>query len=312
MSKLNRVLKPIISMLVFASVCAALAVYFPLDMSSVGDEDTEAAVTEAETPVPDYSLFEQKINEMIAHYSGDWSLYLEDYATGETIEINNHQVYSASLIKLYVIQAVYNEICAGTLSDSEHIEELLARMITWSDNESWEELARILGGGSYINGMAVVTKVAQDEGFVNTGQFIQGNRRNFNFTSVEDCGMYLHRILDGTIVNPEYSGKILDLLKQQQVLHKIPSGVPEGIVTANKTGELEYLEGDAAIVYAPSGTYILVIISQDMDDPGTAQSQIRNISSEIYNFRNPVTAETDTAQDGNITEEAICEGEMTE
>ncbi|MGN1116118.1 MAG: serine hydrolase [Candidatus Ornithomonoglobus sp.] len=261
----------------------------------MGDADTEAVVTESpepEVPVPDYPLLEQQLNEMLANCSGDWSLYFEDYTTGEKIIINDHQVYSASLIKLYVIQAVYNEICAGSLGDSGHIEELLARMITWSDNDAWKELAQILGGGNYMNGMAVVTRVAQDEGFASTGQFMQGGRKNFNFTSAGDCGTYLRRILDGTIINQEYSAKILDLLRQQQVLHKIPSGVPEGIVTANKTGELEYLEGDAAIVYAPLGTYILVIISQDMDDPGTAQSQIRNISSYIYNFTNPEPAET--------------------
>ncbi|MGM9937931.1 MAG: serine hydrolase, partial [Candidatus Ornithomonoglobus sp.] len=120
------------------------------------------------------------------------------------------------------------------------------------------------------------------------------------------------RILDGTIINPEYSAKILDLLKRQEVLHKIPAGVPEGIETANKTGELEYLEGDAAIVYAPSGTYILVIISQDMDDPGIAQSQIRNISSAVYNFRNPVLDENDEAQAEPAPEETINEGEATE
>ncbi|MGN0162372.1 MAG: serine hydrolase [Candidatus Ornithomonoglobus sp.] len=290
MKKLNKMLKPILSVMVFVAICASMAIYFPLNMSSTGDEDTEAVATQTPEPepMPDYSLLEQQLNEMMADYSGDWSLYFEDYTTGEKIEINNHQVYSASLIKLYVIHAVYNEICSGALKDSEHIEELLTRMITWSDNDAWKELAQILGNGSYTNGMSVVTRVAQNEGFTNTGQFMQGSRRNFNFTCVEDCGTYLHRILDGTIINSEYSEKILDLLKRQEILHKIPSGVPEGIETANKTGELEYLEGDAAIVYAPSGTYILVVISQDMDDPGTAQSQIRNISSAVYNFRNPI------------------------
>ncbi|MGM9936564.1 MAG: hypothetical protein ACI38A_04405, partial [Candidatus Ornithomonoglobus sp.] len=104
MKKLNSILKPVLSVMVFIAICAALAVYFPLNMSGEGDEDTEAVVTETPSPepAPDYSLLEQQLNEMLANCSGDWSLYFEDYTTGEKIEINNHQVYSASLIKLYV------------------------------------------------------------------------------------------------------------------------------------------------------------------------------------------------------------------
>lgn len=289
MGRIKKVLRITLCAAAFAASCAVSAIYFPINMSSEGDEDTVAVVTETPTPEPKPNLaaLGGELDRIMADCSGDWSLFFEDYASGERISLNNHRVYSASLVKLYVIQAVYNEIAAGSLSDSGHIEELLSRMITWSDNEAWRELARLLGGGSYMGGMEVVTRVARDEGFFDSGQFMEGGRSNFNFTSVEDCGNYLRRVLDGTIVNAEYSAKILGLLERQQVTHKIPAGVPEGVMTANKTGELEYLEGDAAIVYAPNGIYILVVIAQDMDDPGVSQTQIRNISSYIYDYTNP-------------------------
>ena len=134
--------------------------------------------------------------------------------------------------------------------------------------------------------MAYVTETAAETGFKSTGHFKKGKRKNYNFTSVEDCGNYLHMVLDGKIVSADYSAKILDLLKQQQLRHKIPAGVPEDVKTANKTGELEYMQGDAAIVYAPSGTYILVIIGDELSNTGMAQEQIRQLSRTVYEHIN--------------------------
>ena len=174
------------------------------------------------------------------------------------------------------------------MSDSAELEELLRRMITYSDNEAWMTLTRRIGG-THMAGMRIVTQTAAAAGFTSSGQFMQGNRANYNFTSVEDCGHYMEKLLSGEIVSPEYSEKILELLKRQQIVHKIPAGVEPGVEIANKTGELEYVEGDAAIVYAPSGTYVLVIIADDLIYTGRAEIQITELSSVVYNFLNPYT-----------------------
>ena len=134
--------------------------------------------------------------------------------------------------------------------------------------------------------MTAVTKIAQASGFSDTGQFYQGKHKNFNFTSVNDCGRYLRGILNGTIVSYEYSEKILSLLKQQQHTQKIPAGVPDGIETANKTGELDYVQGDAAIVYAPDGPYILVIIGDNLDDGYSQINKITDLSKIVYEYLN--------------------------
>lgn len=245
----------------------------------------DARLKELDT-APDPLGLEPVLSEMIGGYEGDWSVYYEDYESGDKVVLNSHQVYSASLIKLFVIQAVYQDIADGRLSDSDSIENNLTRMITYSDNDAWSSLARTLGGGDYMYGMERVTEIAKNAGFTSSGQFMQGSRRNFNFTSVEDCGVYMHRVLSGEIVSPEYSERILDLLKRQEILYKIPAGVPEGIETANKTGELEYMQGDAAIVFAPSGTYILAVIADDLSSEGAAQQQIRDVSAAVYNYLN--------------------------
>ena len=64
-----------------------------------------------------------------------------------------------------------------------------------------------------------------------------------------------HRIMEET-AKLAWAGN----LDEETVLKKIPAGVPSGIETGNKTGELDNVDNDAAIVWSPNATYILVII----------------------------------------------------
>lgn len=234
--------------------------------------------------MPDYEKLRSDLETSMSQFDGDWSLFFEDYETGSSFSINSHQVFSASIIKLFVAQTVYQRIANGQMSDSAEIEELLRRMITYSDNDAWMALTRRISGSTHSAGMAIVTKLAESCGFKDTGTFYLGYQGNYNYTSVNDCGAYLEMLLDGRIVSPEYSEKILELMRQQQILYKIPAGVPDSVATANKTGELDYMQGDAAIVFAPFGTYILVIIGDDLTNIGNAQAQIRELSAYIYDF----------------------------
>lgn len=244
------------------------------------------------TEVKDLSPLEAQLTDKMSQWNGDWSLYYEDYATGQVISINSHQVYSASLIKLFVTQALYDGMAKGTISESGAVTENIRKMITYSDNDAWSYLARVLGGGVYSRGMAKMTEIAQANGFSDTGTFYKGAHRNFNFTSVNDCGEFLSRLLDGGIVSEEYSQKLLDLLVAQQHTHKIPAGVPDTIVTANKTGELDYIQGDAAIVYAPSGTYVLVIIGDSLTNSYAQVDKFVDLSQTVYYYLNPVESDS--------------------
>lgn len=245
------------------------------------DEDKRIVIK-----TPDYKVLQTQLVEKMTTWQGDWSLYFEDVDTGGRISINSHQVYSASLIKMFVAQTAYQKIAEGKLTETAKLNDEIRKMLTYSDNEAWKYVARSIGGGGYSQGMIEMTKLAQASGFFDTGQFYQGEHKNYNFTSVNDCGAYLKGLLDGTIVNAAYSEKILSLLKQQQHRQKIPAGIPDTVKTANKTGELDYIQGDAAIVYAPSGTYILVIIGDDLQDGYGQIDKICELSSMVYAFLN--------------------------
>ena len=184
-------------------------------------------------------------------------------------------MWSASEIKLYVAGAVLEALENGTLQNSQTIQSQLRAMISWSSNEAWKSLASKLGGGSYSVGMGMVNAWADRNGYPDSGR--RETYGNWNTTSAADCGHFLERVLAGTNVSAAASAQMLEYLKAQEVTYKIPAGVPAGVPTANKTGELSDVENDAAIIYAPFGTYVLVILTEN----GSIRN-VRNLSSIVY------------------------------
>lgn len=235
-----------------------------------------------------------QLESMLSSYEGDWAVYVSDLTLGEYLEINSHAVKAASLIKLYIMGAVLEQIEAGNLADDGTIDTLLTNMITISDNESSNELVRRLSpdGTNHEEGMKVVNAFAQKYGYADTSQgrdlrdFREVPAEGENYTSVKDCGLFLERVYKGECVSAEASSKMLELLKQQQRTWKIPAGVPEGVITANKTGELSDTENDTAIVFSDATDYVLCVTATNLTNTGNAQQNIVNISSTVYQYMN--------------------------
>lgn len=235
-----------------------------------------------------------RLETMLLEYEGDWAVYVSDLRNKEYLEINSHAVKSASLIKLYIMGAVLEQVELGNLKDDKRLEKLLKKMITVSDNEASNELVRMLSpdGTNHPEGMEVVNTFAQAGGYGDTsqGRDMQDVREvpveGENYTSVRDCGHFLENVYYGTCVSAEASEKMLDLLKKQKRTWKIPAGVPEGVVTANKTGELKDTENDAAIIYSPGGDYILCVTATELSDTEAAEKNIADISAVVYQYIN--------------------------
>ena len=62
--------------------------------------------------------------------------------------------------------------------------------------------------------------------------------------------------------------------------------VSDGVSIGNKTGEMDQVENDVAIVYSPACDYILCVFSNNWSDKETALKQIQSISEEVYRFYN--------------------------
>lgn len=279
----------------------------------------EAATTEDGFPVDETGLItglddlgmdtlKPQLESMLVGYDGTWSVYVKDLDTGEDFSVNNMPLYSASLIKAFVMAKTYENMDAVLENEAAYmkttvdnaavptkVNDLLWNMITVSDNESCNELARLQSDAhDFLKGAEEVDLFIQEEGFADTtfqstlhpssssSQSLGGR----NTTTVEDCGRLLEMIYNGECVSEEASAEMMNLLLNQQNTAKIPAGISGEIQTANKTGETDEDQHDIAIVWGPKTTYILCVMSQDFSNGNTAIENIRSISKVVYNYLN--------------------------
>ncbi|PJM73551.1 serine hydrolase [Bifidobacterium primatium] len=231
-----------------------------------------------------------KLTSQIAGYPGTWSVYVEDLKTGASTSIDNHVQPSASVIKLYVMLAVYTRIDEGRMQEDMATNDLLTQMITVSSNQATNTLVNLLGNGDTNAGLDVVNQVAKANGFNETRMkdllYDSGTHdSSLKQTSVSDSGKFMAKVYRGQLVSKQTSEKMLNLLLQQQRRAKIPAGLPQGTKVANKTGEIIGTENDSAIVYGTaddhSGDYVLTVMTQNVEN-GTAQTQIAAISTTVW------------------------------
>lgn len=217
---------------------------------------------------------QEALEAEIGRLGGKWSLYLKRLDTDQVIGVHaDEKMVAASLIKLFVAGEFFRQTDENML-DIEKYGRLPDAMINVSDNGAANTLINAVG-------MDNVNKFAQEHGFTETeiNRRMLENNGTENYTSAKDCGVMLEQVLAGKYVNPKASERILQALKDQQRTGKIPAGIPSEVPTGNKTGELSYVDNDAAIVWAPSCTYILCIMSSDA---GGRISEIVLLSSMVY------------------------------
>lgn len=231
----------------------------------------------------------------------DWAVSLVDLTTGAEGDISGDQpMKSASVIKVFIMAAIYDRVCYPA-SEERHIsfqeaydgelKQLITDMITVSDNNAANTLLERLGSGDAKAGMAIVNQYCEENGYTATTmgrKFLEENPEGDNYTSANDCRRLLESIYNGTCVGAEASAKMYEYLKQQTRVNKIPAGLAStAAAVANKTGELageygDYVENDIAVIENGDRAYVLCVMSQNLNDNGSAIERIATISERVY------------------------------
>lgn len=235
----------------------------------------------------DMDRIENELAEDLAVRAGageTWSAAVVNLDTEDSCTVNNQSMQAASLIKLFIMGAVYDRYDSLTVTYGEdQIQSLLSDMITVSDNMAANTLTNYLGDGDDATGRGAVNEYCASNNYESTAMgrmLLAPADKGDNLTSVSDCAEFLRKVYKNELPHAE---EMLGFLKNQQRTHKIPAGLPDGVESANKTGELDTVENDAAIVFADT-PYILCIMSENLSDVGAAQNNIAGISSDIYNL----------------------------
>lgn len=235
----------------------------------------------------------------------DASVYFRDLENGPVFGINELADFTAaSLIKLplalvYIITAekepelLKQKLSFGTSASSfaqafppsktieanqpYTVEELLRRMLVYSDNNAYE----LLGAHLEKSGRDQLVK----EIFLEIGLISSGSAYDDNI-SVRRYASIFRALYNASYVGLELSDKVLGWLSQSEFRAGLSGGVPESVKVAHKFGERLFPDGvkqlhDCGIVYYPGNPYLLCVMTRGNNYDELA-SVIRTISKEVY------------------------------
>ena len=222
------------------------------------------------------------------------------------VDINGDQIRNAaSVIKPYVMLAVYEQIARQELNETPDITRQVYRMITVSDNHATNTLIRHLGQGDYQQGIVIINALSRKYGFQQTlvRELIpDGGKTYANRTSAADATLFFKLLYEQKLVNPHYSQKMTDVLLKN-VHHRIKTQqiMQDGVAVADKTGYVRGLNADCGIVYQknPQGKghdYVLSIFIENKGRPADGawgrrkSAVIRYLSDSIYHNLKSCTA----------------------
>lgn len=249
------------------------------------------------------------LDTFIAEHPGEWDIYVYnlshgDYASVNTV--NGQPMISASLIKLYIMGAVYEQVQAGTLKYWD-VYGSIKYMIVLSDNYSANYLIYRLGEGDTNKGFDYINAFALSIGCEKTSihrNMLETDSEEENYTSAEDCALLMKMLYRCILVSPEYSKEMIDLLKDQRVNDRIPAGLPADTVCAHKTGDLTNIScGDVGLIFSPNADYILAVISNNSENDPETIAAIAELSARVYDFFNPPVEETPPPEESELPSE---------
>jgi beta-lactamase class A len=178
---------------------------------------------------------------------------------------------SASIYKLFLVMPLFNQIAVEHQKNikvnigggQKPIATCVDLMLRLSNNECGEAI------GNYLN-WSKADKMLKTNGFTHT-TFKETNKLR---TSAGDTASFLEQ-LNGDMLNRTAKDTVMRSLREQRWRSGIPTGCP-GCIVANKTGDIDNVTHDAAIVQYKGGSYVLVIFSE-----GGNFKQISELTGQI-------------------------------
>ena len=253
---------------------------------SVNGGGAAAVVTMAVPPlinyIRSYSHSDVGLSALVQQYDVDHdgsfavSMY-ELSGRGRRVGYNDTVVgVSASTYKLFVAYSTLKRIESGvwhwsdSATEDNDIAGCFDNMIVWSDNYCTETLMEKIG-------YRVATDEAHEIGCYDTA-FISDD--GYAKTSSADLSSLLARLQTGQILTQQSSrDRLIDAMMRNTYREGIPAGVG-GSVVADKVGFINGVLNDAAIVYSPTGIYVLVIMTD-----GSSWDTIADLASKIEELR---------------------------
>lgn len=205
----------------------------------------------------------------LARDKGDFAISVRKLGDSGVHAGGDKQYHPASTYKLFVAYSVLKRIDGGQMSwgqvttGGQTVSQCFDNMIVNSDNACAEWFGQAIGWGTLTNEARAIgaSRTTLSRPFISTAN---------------DMALFLQKLESNQLGLSEPSrARLLDAMKRQVFRKGIPAGV--GVPVADKVGFLEGYLHDAAIVYAPSGVYVLVIYSN-----GSSWAAIADAARQIH------------------------------
>lgn len=240
-----------------------------------------SSVTSTATPHKDAQL-QQTVQTWASRYGFDSTVVVTEL-TGKlrTASLGvETQMVTASTYKVYVAYATLHEVEQGKLTlttptrTGQTVQQALDKMILQSDNDSAEALGFLVGWDT-INQLAADVGATHTDinNYDSSGNATLGDKHS----TAGDLALMLTKLQQGKLLNATHTKMLLNLMENQVWRERVPAGVPSGVTVADKPGWLPDVQNDAAIVYGPKSTYILVVMTtSDTTQP------LADLSQSVY------------------------------
>lgn len=248
----------------------------------------------------DFSALAERIRGRISTSRGHFGFVLQRLETGERMEVNPDVRFpAASIVKLPVLSALYRAQSEGRLNLRDTAElsredltggsgvlklltpglvltlyDLAALMIAVSDNTATNLLIDRLGF-DFISASMKEDGMRQSA-LCNKLQTVPAAFNGRNEITAGDVAEWYTRLARGALVSLWASHQMIEVLKQQQYLNKIPGRLPDpdpgvrgGLPLwqfAGKTGMVQQVEHDSGILYLPGASFLVVALTRQCPD----------------------------------------------
>lgn len=256
----------------------------------------------------------KEIASEIESYGGVAGVYVQDLEGGYGYGVRpDEEFFSASVIKVPIMVAVFRKIDEGELSLSDtfpteegdwaagagwlqwddpgvshSVYDYLWMMMTQSDNVATNALVRKVGGKEYVN------EVARSMGAEDTvlAQKVTSERAVVpdldNRTTTRDMATMLERIANGKAASPESCQGMVDLMVMNYLESWLVEGLPDDadVDIANKGGWLYKVYDEVGIIFHEGRPYSVAILTKyGPGDPLEAKPTLMEISRKTWEIQ---------------------------
>jgi len=176
-----------------------------------------------------------------------------------------------------------DDYLAERIGQEVSILTLVEQMMVVSDNLATNQLISMMGA-SKITG--TMRKLGANTGYVLRGvQDIPAYEAGLsNRLTPNDLTAMLDAIEKGEAGDDEGTEEMKRILLAQEYNDMIPLNLPDDVQVGHKTGSISGHRHDAATIYAPFGTYYLVVMTEDLNDGDKGKLAAAEISKFIYDY----------------------------